>query len=140
MRFLTQLFGRPAAPNAESVAHLVPLSSERWWPPQTGTRARLLACSRVLWDGQLTMGDREARIGTALRRMAEDLVAARRRVADLERENRRLRARLETSTTEDSESVVGLPRAGAQPNLSVSRKRTPVTADKALARRLAGHP
>ena len=42
------------------------------------------------------MGDREARIGTALRRMAEDLVAARRRVADLERENRRLRARLET--------------------------------------------
>lgn len=40
------------------------------------------------------MGDREVRIGTALRRMAEDLVAARRRVADLERENGRLRARL----------------------------------------------
>ena len=42
------------------------------------------------------MVDREVRIGTALRRMAEDLVAAHRRVADLERENRRLRARLAT--------------------------------------------
>ena len=39
------------------------------------------------------------RIGTALRRMAEDLVAARRRVADLERENGRLRARLATVET-----------------------------------------
>lgn len=47
------------------------------------------------------MDDREVRIGTALRKMAEDLVAARRRVADLERENRRLRARLATVEHED---------------------------------------
>jgi phage shock protein A len=49
------------------------------------------------------MGDREVRIGTALRRMAEDLVAARRRVADLERENRRLRARLATVERQEDE-------------------------------------
>ena len=61
-----------------------------------GTRAGLLAGARRLCDGQRTMGDREARIGSALRRMAEDLVEAQRRVAVLERENRRLRARLET--------------------------------------------
>ena len=36
------------------------------------------------------------RIGTALRRMAEDLVAERRRIAELERENRELRSQLET--------------------------------------------
>lgn len=34
-------------------------------------------------------------IGSALRRLAEDLVAARRRVVQLERENRALRAQLE---------------------------------------------
>jgi hypothetical protein len=50
------------------------------------------------------MGDREVRIGTALRRMAEDLAAARRRVANLERENRRLRARL--ATVERPEDVM----------------------------------
>ena len=61
-----------------------------------GTRAGLLAGARTLCDGQRSMGDREERIGIALRRMAEDLVAAQRRVAVLERENRRLRARLET--------------------------------------------
>ena len=61
-----------------------------------GTRAGLLAGARRLCDGQRAMGDREARIGSALRRMAEDLVEAQRRVAVLERENRRLRARLET--------------------------------------------
>ena len=51
---------------------------------------------RTVGDYQRTVVDRQARIGTALRRMAEDLVAARRRVADLERQNRQLRARLET--------------------------------------------
>lgn len=57
------------------------------------------------------MGDREARIGTALRRMAEDLVAARRRVADLERENRRLTARLATvERREDVMQSSGSPR------------------------------
>jgi cell division protein FtsB len=35
-------------------------------------------------------------IGTALRGLAEDLAAARRRIAALERENRKLRAKLET--------------------------------------------
>ena len=44
----------------------------------------VLACSTALSAPWVT----EARIGTALRRMAEDLVSARRRVADLERENR----------------------------------------------------
>ena len=58
----------------------------------------------MLCHRQRTVGDREARIGTALRRMAEDLVAARRRVADLERENRRLRARL--ATVERPEDVM----------------------------------
>ncbi|HWD73608.1 MAG TPA: hypothetical protein VG371_00620 [Solirubrobacteraceae bacterium] len=38
---------------------------------------------------------REQRIGSALRRMAEDLVKERRRVIELRRENRRLRADLE---------------------------------------------
>jgi cell division protein FtsB len=35
------------------------------------------------------------RVGTALRRLAEDLVSERRRVAQLERENRELRQELE---------------------------------------------
>jgi cell division septum initiation protein DivIVA len=35
-------------------------------------------------------------IGSALRGLAEDLVVARRRIATLERENRELRAKLET--------------------------------------------
>ncbi len=34
-------------------------------------------------------------VGSALRRLAEDLVAARRRIAELERENRELRAQVE---------------------------------------------
>jgi hypothetical protein len=38
---------------------------------------------------------KEQRIGSALRRMAEDLVKERRRVVELRRENRRLRADLE---------------------------------------------
>jgi hypothetical protein len=41
---------------------------------------------------------RRYRIGSALRRLAEDLAQARRRVAVLERENRELRARLEQFT------------------------------------------
>jgi len=58
------------------------------------------------------MGDREARIATALRRMAEDLVVARRRVADLERENRRLRERL--ATVERPEDVMQSSRSRRQ--------------------------
>ena len=63
----------------------------------------------MLCDGQRTMDDREVRIGTALRRMAEDLVAARRCVAELERENRRLRARL--ATVERPEDAVQSSRS-----------------------------
>jgi hypothetical protein len=63
----------------------------------------------MLCHGERTMGDREVRIGTALRRMAEDLVAARRRVADLERENERLRARL--ATVERPEDVTQSSRS-----------------------------
>jgi hypothetical protein len=44
--------------------------------------------------------------------MAEDLVAARRRVADLERENRRLRARL--ATVERPEDVMKSSRSPRQ--------------------------
>ena len=52
------------------------------------------------------------RIGTALRRMAEDLVAARRRVAELERENRRLRARL--AAVERPEDVMQSSRSAME--------------------------
>jgi cell division protein FtsB len=34
-------------------------------------------------------------VGSALRRLAQDLIAERRRVAELERENRELKARIE---------------------------------------------
>lgn len=71
------------------------------------------------------MGDREARIGTALRRMAEDLVAARRRVADLERENRRLRARLVTVERPEDVMESSRPpgRSRAEPECSAEAKR-----------------
>lgn len=61
-----------------------------------------------------TVGDREARIGSALRRMAEDLVAARRRVADLERENRQLRAWLETVECPEDMMQSSVPHGRAQ--------------------------
>jgi hypothetical protein len=48
-------------------------------------------------DGTLrvTVGVSREQVGSALRRLAQDLIAERRRVADLERENRELRARIE---------------------------------------------
>ena len=87
------------------------------------------------------MGDREVRIGTALRRMAEDLVAARRRVADLERENRRLRARL--ATIERPEDVMQSSRSPME-----EPSRTQVFGEREAlagyattpARRLPDHP
>ena len=41
------------------------------------------------------MGVSREQVGTALRRLAQDLIAERRRVAALERENRELRAEVE---------------------------------------------
>ena len=72
----------------------------------------MFAGPRTLCDGQRTMGDREVRIGTALRRMAEDLVAARLRVADPERDNARLRTRL--ATVERPEDLMQAPRSGME--------------------------
>lgn len=43
---------------------------------------------------------RAEQLGTMLNRMAKDLVASRRRVAELERENRELRAKLDALTGE----------------------------------------
>ena len=80
------------------------LEADRGGGPPAGTPAGLVVRPRTLCDGQRTMDDREVRIGTALRRMAEDLVVARRYVAELERENRRLSARL--ATVERREDVV----------------------------------
>jgi len=50
-------------------------------------------------------------IGTALRRLAADLVAERRRVAVLERENRELRAQLEALKHEAGEAKEPSPAA-----------------------------
>jgi hypothetical protein len=46
-------------------------------------------------EAQRTVGVSREQVGTALRRLAQDLIAERRRVAVLERENRELRAELE---------------------------------------------
>lgn len=61
------------------------------------------------------------RIGSALRKLAEDLVIERRRVVQLKRENRELRTELETLRRQLAEREAPAPLIG-----SGSRDATPV--------------
>lgn len=60
------------------------------------TRADSLVRAVLTCERRAVVDERTStRIGTALQRMAEDLVAERRRIVQLERENRDLRSQLE---------------------------------------------
>ena len=57
-------------------------------------------------------GDGRDRIGSALRRMAEDLAKERRQVLKLRRENRELRAELERLKKQDAPGAPSAPGDG----------------------------
>ena len=60
-----------------------------------GRGARFIVARGAGCDAPLTVGVSREQVGTALHRLAQDLIAERRRTAALERENQRLRAELE---------------------------------------------
>ena len=60
-----------------------------------GRGARFIVRRRAGCDAPHTVGVSREQVGSALRRLAQDLIEERRRVAELEHENRELKARIE---------------------------------------------
>ena len=86
----------PAPRAGVAVVPRVSAAAELSWQLPALTRAHHIALPDRGWDTPAAVRELAGeRIGTALRRLAEDLVAERRRVVHLERENRELRAQIE---------------------------------------------